>query len=231
MVDAFSTDLEGDASAEQEAGADAGDVESEAAPEEEHTPENGVAAWHDDVLSVRPDSRIDALVPLLDELSGGSGNSEQSAAPQRSMLDIEAELVQKVEFGQPQIEDEIGAAILEMCLDTQSQLRDARDSIESAEPDDGIEGFDALVVDGLARYDNEARFDVSPSDDSPFGDDPYDIVQPDEDVRTAAYRFDTGSSHGNEESGSPIESSTSSPQPRPFGRLFSELRRRQRPVG
>jgi type II secretory pathway predicted ATPase ExeA len=174
-----------------------------------------IAACNDDAMAVRPDSRIDAIVPLLNELSGNE-HSEQPARD-RSMLDIEAELVQTVSHGQSEMEDEIGAAILDMCLDTQAQIRAASQSVDDEATDDG--GYGAVLVDDVPIED----------DGTAFEHDAFDIVQP-ENPGATAFRFDSAPSDI-EDLHSPVEAQTERQQPRPFGRLFSELRRRQRRAG
>jgi type II secretory pathway predicted ATPase ExeA len=179
--------------------------------------EESVTACNDDVMEVQPDSRIDAIVPLLNELSGNYEHSEQLIVRNRSMLDIEAELVQTVSHGQPEMEDEIGAAILDMCLDTQAQIQAASQSVnDEATGDDGDDA--ALMDDVPIEEAGEA-----------FGNDPFDIVQP-ENPGATAIRFDSAPPDI-EELHSPVEAHTERQQPRPFGRLFSELRRRQRRAG
>lgn len=165
-----------------------------------------------DVLSLRPDDRIDAIVPLLDEI-GEVARSSQSDAPERSLLDIEAELVQNMEYGQPEIEDEIGAAILDMCLDAQADIREAREQQEAdaSEDDDYVSSEESEHA--------EFAFDAGP----------FDIVEP-EDEGLSSYRFDAPVSDETPES-SESEVPPPGTKSRPFGRLFSELRRRQRQVG
>ncbi len=172
----------------------------------------------DDVMGLQPDSRIDAIVPLLNELGGGDGRAERPDVRDRSMLDIESELVQTVSHGQPELEDEIGAAILDMCLDTQAQIHGALDSVDAEVS--GGDQFDPALVDD--RTDDD--LDVNP------GHDAFDVVQPEKPV-TASFRIDPVTSLCNDERQSHVDDTSTATQPRPFGRLFSELRRRQRSVG
>jgi hypothetical protein len=104
-----------------------------------------------------------------------------------------------------------------MCLDTQAQIQQASQSIEDEAPAD--DGIDAAMVDDMLDDALEADSDH----------DLFDIVQPEE-PRAAAFRFDSAPL-GVKDPDSPVEARSDSPQPRPFGRLFSELRRRQCRVG
>lgn len=170
------------------------------------------------VLSARPDDRIDAIVPLLDEISNGVQSVGQADVPERSLLDIEAELVQAVEYGQPEIEDEIGAAILDMCLDAQADIRDVRTHDEEDSDADAAIDYDGLTIGELSEQDGFS-----------FDEGQFDIVEPEEDS-ASSYRFDAAMIDEREESGTPQPQESGS-RSRPFGRLFSELRRRQRQAG
>ena len=172
----------------------------------------------EDVLSLRPDDRIDAIVPLLDEIGGDMARS-QADQPERSMLDIEAELVQTVEYGQPDIENEIGVAILDMCLDAQADIQEARDRQVSQEAQQEASEEDTFDFGDLSDAESEFTFDAGP----------FDIVEPEEE-ELSSYRFDKPDV-ADIPAPSSNEATESGSKSRPFGRLFSELRRRQRHAG
>ncbi|MFT5093175.1 MAG: hypothetical protein ACI93T_002000, partial [Porticoccaceae bacterium] len=158
---------------------------------------------------------VDAVLPLLDELDEDLDSIVRPGMTGRSVLDIEAELIQTIEHGSDELEDQIGATMLDICLDTQSALQDSAAAIRNAE---------AAELESLNDFDDAT--------DEPTGE-PFDIVQPeppDQDEH-ASYnldlRFVEPSDVAPRDDAKPTSPAQDEPVNKPFGRLFSDLRRRK----
>ena len=199
----------------------------EAADEVEHpvaeeTQQNdGFAQQEHDIVQpvderpLQPDRLVDAVLPLLDELDEDLDSIVRPGMTGRSVLDIEAELIQTIEHGSDELEDQIGATMLDICLDTQSALQDSAAAIRNAE---------AAELESLNDFDDAT--------DEPTGE-PFDIVQPeppDQDEH-ASYnldlRFVEPSDVAPRDDAKPTSPAQDEPVNKPFGRLFSDLRRRK----
>jgi hypothetical protein len=127
-------------------------------------------------------------------------------------MDIEAELILEIDHDNDDLEDQIGATMLDICLDTQSALQESAAAIRNAKVTD----------------ENDDDLDDA-HDEMP--EEPLDVVQPEPRGReeSSSYKLDQ---HFGEPSS---EGSTTNTQPapkassieKPFGRLFSDLRRRK----
>lgn len=183
---------------------------------------------HEDVVepvelsSARPAQIVDSILPLLDELEDGLESVETRGQADRTVFEIESDLIQSIEHDSDDLEDRIGGAMLDICLDTQSALQDSAAAIRNAEADvDELEDLSAEELGEAADGQLTGSFDS----------ESLDVVQPEPRRRDESTRYQldprfrepsTGDSAG--------ETSQSLPQGqnKPFGRLFSELRRRQR---
>lgn len=163
---------------------------------------------------LQPDRLVDAVLPLLDELDDDLDSIARPGMTGRSVLDIEAELIQTIEHGSDELEDEIGATMLDLCLDTQSALQESAAAIRNAE---------AAELESLT--------DLDEATEEPNGQ-PFDIVQPEPPTQdeSASYnldlRFVEPSDVAPREDATPPPAKNE-PVDKPFGRLFSDLRRRK----
>lgn len=162
---------------------------------------------------LQPDRLVDAVLPLLDELDDDLDSIVRPGMTGRSVLDIEAELIQTIEHGSDELEDQIGATMLDICLDTQSALQDSAAAIRNAE-----------------AAELESLNDIDDATDEATGE-PFDIVQPEPSNQddSASYKLDLRFVEPSDVA--PREDATPPPQDaqvdKPFGRLFSDLRRRK----
>ena len=166
-----------------------------------------------------PDRLVDAVLPLLDELDEDLDTVKSSTVADRSVLDIEAELIETIDHNSDELEDQIGATMLDICLDTQSALQDSAAAIRNAE---------AAELENL--NDTDGTIDELASGDLVDGER-FDIVQPEPTRRdeTAGYELESGFDRttGSSEEKNPEPENARSVE-KPFGKLFSELRRRKR---
>ena len=169
-----------------------------------------------EVRPLHPDRFVDAVLPLLAELDEDLDSISKPAFAGRSVLDIEAELIQTIEHGSDELEDQIGATMLDICLDTQSALQDSAAAIRNAEAA-GLENVN----------DAEDTTDELTSES-------FDIVQPEQphENEESGYKLDLrfqeldGTKQDAEPS--PEQSANDVAADKPFGLLFSDLRRRKR---
>lgn len=169
------------------------------------------------VRPLQPSHYLDVIMPLINDVIDGESGDESLDAPSRSREEIEAELIDALTSGEPGTEDLIGSEVLDLCLDAQAAIRQAQDAVAQSlqnqlsaiDPDDEDAAFEAPL---------HAHFDV---------------VEPEDDVVFAATeklerRSESSREHHrrDEQRSDPQDQSR-----RPFSRLFSELRRRQRLVG
>jgi len=162
-----------------------------------------------------PDHLVDSILPLLNELDEDL-DSVASCVPDeggRSVLDIESELIQTIEHGSDEVEDQIGATMLDICLDTQSALQESAAALRNA----AAEEVEELVI--------EDELELT---DLPV--EPFDIVQPESQSRQEAHGHDLELPFLEPAETALQPEAPLSPESRradkPFGRLFSELRRR-----
>lgn len=173
--------------------------------------------------SPQPGRLVDSILPLLDELEDGLESVDAPGRADRSVLEIEAELIQSIEHDGDDLEDQIGASMLDICLDTQSALQDSAAAIRNAE------------AAGDEAADDERN---EPSD---FQDDaltdsldalaPLDVVQPETRRSDESSRYRLESHIQEPAAGTSLPDASEHPPAetrQAFGRLFSELRRRQR---
>jgi type II secretory pathway predicted ATPase ExeA len=169
-----------------------------------------------EVQMSRPDRLVDSVLPLLNELDEDLDYVGSADLASRSVLDIEAELIQAIEHDGGDLEDEIGATMLDIYLDTQSALQESaaalRNAEEAAEP--AVDTDPKDLDDILEELPTE----------------PFDIVQPEPKRRQEgpSYQLDPHFLESTAESSQLEATSAQQPQPvqKPFGRLFSDLRRR-----
>lgn len=153
----------------------------------------------------QPDRLVDSILPLLNELDQDLDSVASTGVNDgRAVLDIEAELIQTIEHDSDEVEDQIGATMLDICLDTQSALHESA-AVQRDPDSDKIERSEA-------------------DDESTYLTEPFDIVQPDPQPREQPGSYDLPRASDRP---LPPESSPHSEQAeKPFGRLFSDLRRR-----
>lgn len=165
---------------------------------------------------LQPDRLVDAVLPLLAELDEDLDSVSKPAVAGRSVLDIEAELIQTIEHDSDELEDQIGATMLDICLDTQSALQDSAAAIRNAEAE-GLEN----VIDAEDAADE-------------LSSESFDIVQPEpphadeESEYKLDLRFEELSNKQQDTAPSTEPSANEGATEKPFGRLFSDLRRRKR---
>lgn len=178
-------------------------------------PENHDVVLPVEVRNLQPDRIVDTVLPLLDELDEGLDTVPATRpVSERSVIDIEAELIETIEHCSNAVEDEIGATVLDICLDTQSALQ------ESA------------IAQRLAESEAETELDATDDDEAEFPPSAFDIVQPEPEEGQVPRRGFPETKARKEEAKQPAAPSGESEQnkavDKPFGRLFSDLRRRQR---
>ncbi len=169
----------------------------------------------EDIRPLKPNRYLDAIVPLINDIIDPEGDTVLPETTPRSRAEIEAELIDMLTSGEPGTEDLIGSEVLDLCLDAQAAIRQAQDAVAKS------------LQSQLREIDaDEEAFE------NDFGDT-FDVVQPDDDdasftaVATAERRPEKPREPSRNE---PVETPQDQSQ-RPFRRLFSELRRRQRLVG
>ncbi len=211
------TDAECQADTEPSTAEEAHSVEPsqiEAAVDAEPDDELVAAEYSDEFArNVDPPQAITTIDAMLSELSYaaddvGQAVNDRSDEPERTSIEIESELLRTLDHSaaaERDIEDEIGATMLDICLDTQSAIyemtRQLRDSSATAD-----------VVEEQAEEDLPHIADVDPSI--------FDIVEP-----------ETRSSNSVERPQPEQQTQAASVSPpskkRAFGTLFSDLRRRK----
>ena len=166
---------------------------------------------------LQPDRIVDSVLPLLSELDDELDFVGSPTSRGWSVLDIEAELIQTIEPRSTDIEDEIAATMLEICLDTQSALQDSLAALRKAEAED-VEPVEPNLSDANDEWD-----------ELPI--EPFDIVQPETErpLRAKHYKLDPHfrDSSSNIPKSSKPTATSGQPSEQPFGRLFSDLRRRK----
>ena len=189
--------------------------ELEAAVDAEPEEELAVAEHDSDfTLEIDPPQAIRTIDAMLAELSYdaddvGLAVNDRSDEPERPSIEIESELLRTVDHSidtDRDIEDEIGATMLDICLDTQSAIyeltRQLRDSSASAD-----------VVEEQAEEELPHIADVDAAI--------FDVVEPETRL---------GNDHDEEstlEQRPQVTNASSPPKKRAFGSLFSDLRRRK----
>ncbi len=164
---------------------------------------------------LQPSRLVDAVLPLLAELDEDLDSIVPPGMAGRSVLDIEAELIETTDQNSNELEDLIGKTMLDICLDTQSALQDSAAAIRNAE---------------VADLKNFSDFDDT-SDELPA--EPFDIVQPEPPRRDegSSYRlearFEDTPERTKSDGAMPASPSPDKQAEKPFGRLFSGLRRRK----
>jgi|GEM_PF-2057744 len=169
----------------------------------------------EDVRPLQPSHYLDVIMPLIDEAIDGEDILPDATS--RSREEIEAELIDVLTSGEPGTEDLIGSEVLDLCLDAQAAIQQAQDAVAQS------------LQNQLSAID--------PDDDDPVFEQSlhahFDVVEPEDDSELSATEKSERRMEGLRESQRRDEQ-RSDPQDqarRPFSRLFSELRRRQRLVG
>ncbi|MGZ0173303.1 MAG: AAA family ATPase [Planctomycetales bacterium] len=197
---------------------DCQEVDYEEAASFAHDEQREVHGGHDIVQPVeerplQPDRLVDAVLPLLAEQDEDLHLVTRPRMTGRSMLDIEAELIQTIQHGSDELEDQIGATMLDICLDTQSALQDSAAAIRNAE---------AAELDSLNDCDDATDELLS---------EPFDIVQPEPRRHDDSPGYELDPQYRKRDDNSDDAEITSeeppTPAEKPFGKLFSELRRRK----
>ena len=188
--------------------------------EEAHDEDVRVQNEHDIVQPVedrplQPSRLVDAVLPLLAELDEDLDFIVRPGLTGRSVLDIEAELIQTTDQNSNELEDQIGKTMLDICLDTQTALQDSAAAIRNAE---------AAELKDFNDFD-DATDELSV--------EPFDTVQPEPPGRDEGTSYDLDARSVKATDGTPSDDAkTASPSPngkveKPFDRLFSDLRRRK----
>nr|MBC8289106.1 hypothetical protein [Planctomycetota bacterium] len=151
---------------------------------------------------IHPDRYIEAIVPMLGEIDEFCAKEFKADAPERDAVDIEAELVNAISGEDPAIEDEIGATVLDICLDAQWAIQQGGERADEAR--ESARSFAEVEVESEAEG--------------------YDIVEPD--FSPESDFTSQVSELGQLESTEAVSTSGQLPGRRPFGSLFSDLRRR-----
>jgi type II secretory pathway predicted ATPase ExeA len=201
------SDIVDEASAE--ADSDVG-IEKSAQVEEESETE---AAVEFPVRNVDVSQSIATIDGMLEELSYdaddvGQAVDDASDEPERPSIEIESELLRTVDHSadpEREIEDEIGATMLDICLDTQSAIYQMTQQLrESSAARD--------VVEEQSEDDLPHIADVDPS--------VFDVVEPEAEAEEVSEPAQPSSQ-------TPTADRSQPPKKRAFGSLFSDLRRRQ----
>ncbi len=187
---------------------------SKSRDDDRHPEEPETDGFVSDIRPLQPTRFLDAIMPLIGELLGNDDDNTYEANAQRISRaegEVEASLIDELATGDLDIEDEIAAEVLELRLDTQAAIRQSRlADMRSLERD----------LESVPSHDDYDDFNAQLPD--------YDIVQPPE-VPTSkrASNIEPPASSGRSEERVPPEPPARSTR-RQFGRLFTELRRRQR---
>ena len=167
-----------------------------------------------DIRPLQPTRFLDAIMPLISEALGQDEDNDYESNAQRISRaegEVEADLIDELATGELDIEDQIAAEVLELRLDTQAAIRQSRlADFRSLERD-----LDTVQSQDDDEFEAELRA--------------YDVVQPPH-VPTSKHpaKVEPPASGGRESTDSRTsEKPPTEPTRRPFGRLFSELRRRQ----
>ena len=153
---------------------------------------------------VHPARYIDAIVPILSEINDEFlDETHPSDSPERPAADIERELVEAIATDGADVEDQIGATVLEICLDAQWGMHQDQRETSSESP---VEPENATFADEPDAFDT-VQPEVSADRQEEFMDEVSEIS-----------RMDMNPSA--------LPDMRSSEASRPFERLFSELRRR-----
>lgn len=151
---------------------------------------------------IHPDRYIEAIVPMLGEIDDHCAQKLPVDSPERDAVDIEAELVDSISGDDASVEDEIGATVLDICLDAQWAIQQggerAEEARESARP--------------LAEAEIESDAEG------------YDIVQPEFPPENDFTSQVSEAGRMNTTESSEISADQ---ERRQFSRLFSDLRRKQ----
>ncbi|MHC4880051.1 MAG: ExeA family protein [Planctomycetota bacterium] len=164
-----------------------------------------------DVQVANPVRYLDSIEAMIDEVEydaeeAGVAVDDQSNLPERSAIDIESELMRQVDQSERDIEDEIGATMLDICLDTQSAIYEMRQQLrESSEARDIVEEQPDGELPQIADVDQSVFDVIEPEVDPPSRQTP---------DQTANWPL------ASNEPQRPT-------QKRAFGSLFSDLRRRR----
>ena len=196
------------------------DLAESSIAEEAHEEDVRVQNEHDIVQPVedrplQPSRLVDAVLPLLAELDEDLDFIVRPGTAGRSVLDIEAELIQTTDQNSNELEDQIGKTMLDICLDTHSALQDSAAAIRNAE---------AAELKDFNDFD-DATDELSVK--------PFDTVQPEPPSRDESSSYNLEARPAKATDGTPSDDATpASPSPdgkaeKPFGRLFSDLRRRK----
>lgn len=190
----------------------AANVEFDASPEVDDESDTE-AVSETPVRSVDPSQSISTIDAMLGELSYdaddvGQAVDDASDAPERPSIEIESELLRTVDHSadpEREIEDEIGATMLDICLETQSAVyemtQQLRDSSEAAD-----------VVEEQSEDDLPHIAGVDPS--------VFDVVEPEAEPEEVSEPAQPSAQ-------TPPADHSQPPKKRAFGSLFSDLRRRQ----
>ncbi len=165
------------------------------------------------VRKIDPSQSISTIDGMLEELSYdaddvGQAVNDASDEPERPSIEIESELLRTVDHSadpKREIEDEIGATMLDICLDTQSAIYEMTQQLrESSAARD--------VVEEQSDDDLPHIADVDPS--------VFDVVEPEAEAEEVSEPAQPSSQ-------TPTADRSQPPKKRAFGSLFSDLRRRQ----
>ena len=168
---------------------------------EEFSEEEAAEATPGPAREIHPDRYIDAIGPMLGEIDELYAREFKSGSPERDAFDIEAELVDVISRDEPDVENEIGITALDICLAAQQMIQQG--------------GERAGELRESARPFAEAEAQLAPKG--------YDIVEPE--LPPEADFTSQVSTPGKRTVSAQI--SDGSLESRPFGRLFSNLRRRE----
>ena len=186
------------------------EVSSEVSDDDEPTQ----GGYVEDIRRVHPNQYLDAIIPLIDDVIDPEGERMLPQSHSRSRDEIEADLLDVLASGDADQEAAIGSEVLELCLDAQAAIRQAQEAVAKSlreqlsviDCDDEKESFEPVT---------KARFDVVHPEETRLYEPPQERSVPTNSEARVEERSEV-----------PHE-----PTRRPFSRLFSELRRRQRIVG
>jgi type II secretory pathway predicted ATPase ExeA len=197
----------------------------------------------------------DTATPIHEDLSdcqteirlavedSGSHISVNSNDVQHQDTQIE-QIAQTGEIEDDEIEEEIGSEVLEICIETQEALLRRLDAAEMLIPSDppseeasgGDTSSDDLTTDGngldepLAEVNSGVLFDEATEPVRPirFRSSVFDVIEPETPMAGEATEPETVRNTRDDTSHNAISRGNQRGANRPYGRLFSELRRRQR---
>ncbi len=169
----------------------------------------------EDIRPVHPERYIDAIMPMLEELLEEDGIDLSARPEAKTIEDVEADMFDAISIENPEIEDRIGTDVLDLVFDTQAALRSSQDTLAKT-----LERQLEDLNDEDGEIEEKLTYQLSQ----------FDVVLPEDDFEVAKETpvRDAAPQQRLPELDQVEESAT---RKRPYGRLFTDLRRRHPRAG